>query len=86
MLRDILATEDRGGVLDGNAGLEEIIQTTALQHSTLRFTRERRLADFWREALQKAPQWAMHEMGQPPAVPTLTWEDVFATEYRLPED
>ena len=129
VLQAILEAFDRGDILDGQTGLEEMIQlmsnreaaelesrlvmlmahilewktqrpTTSGRHTIAtqrrriarvrqyapRFTQERILRDFWAEALEEARQYAEEEMGEPPAVPMLTWEDVFETEYRLPTD
>ena len=128
VLREIRAAYARGDILDGNAGLEELldamsgredhqlesrlivlmahilkwktqpptqswVSTIRTQRRALarllrrapRYTQERILRDFWDEALADAMADAADEMGQPPAVDTLTWEEVFETEYRLPE-
>ena len=49
-----------------------------------RFTQERILRDFWEVALADTRRYAEDDMDHPPAVDTLTWEDVFEVEYQLP--
>jgi hypothetical protein len=127
VLREIMAAFDRGDVVDGNAGLEELLDAMSgredhqlesrlivlmahilkwhtqpptrswastirtqrralarLRRRAPRYTQERILRDFWEEVLKEAIADATDEMGQPPAVDTLTWEEVFETEYTLP--
>lgn len=52
-----------------------------LRKEVPRFSQERILGDFWDKALQRAIRKAEREMDQPPAVTTLTWEEVFDTAY-----
>ena len=129
VLREIHAAIDRGDLLEGLTGLEEMINlmskreahelrsrlavlmahvlkwktqpptaswadTIATQREEIaelrdeapRFTRAYIVAREWEKALRKAQRWARSEMGQGPAVDTLTWEEVFEAEYRLPDD
>jgi hypothetical protein len=51
-----------------------------------RFTQERILRDFWEVALADARRQAEDGMNCSPAVDTLTWDEVFETEYRLPAE
>jgi uncharacterized protein DUF29 len=51
-----------------------------------RFTQERIQRDFWEVALADARRHAEDDMNCSPAVDTLTWKEVFETEYRLPAE
>jgi len=129
ILREIQAAFARGDVMDGNAGLEELLDCMSgrednqlesrlivlmahilkwktqrptrswantirtqrrrlarLRHHARRYTQERIVRDFWDDALAEAVEEATGEMGCPPAVETLTWDDVFEVEYRWPEE
>jgi hypothetical protein len=57
-----------------------------LREEAPRFTQAYILANAWEKALRKAQRWAQREMRQRPVVDTLTWDDVFDTAYRLPEE
>ncbi len=116
---------DRGEVLDGLAGLEEMIHLMSrredrelrsrlivlmahilkwktqspsrkswrhtiltqrqeiayLRRDAPRYTPARILEDFWEDALSEAIRRATDDMDQPPAVDTLTWDEVFEVEY-----
>lgn len=116
---------DRGDVLDGLAGLEEMIHLMSrredrelrsrlivlmahilkwktqspgrkswrhtiltqrqeiayLRRDAPRYTQARILEDFWEEALSEAIRRVTDDMDQPPAVATLTWDEVFEVEY-----
>ena len=52
-----------------------------LRRKAPRFTQERILHELWAECLDEARALAEDEMDRPPAVQTLTWEDVFETHY-----
>jgi hypothetical protein len=51
-----------------------------------RFTQERIRRDFWEVALADARRQAEDDMNRSPAVDTLSWDEVFETEYRLPAE
>jgi hypothetical protein len=125
VLSAIHTTIDRGEVLDGLAGLEEMIHlmsrredrelrsrliilmayilkwktqspgSKSWRHTILtqrqeiaylrrdapRYTQSRILEHFWEDALSEAIRRATDEMDQPPAVDSLTWDEVFEVEY-----
>jgi hypothetical protein len=60
---------------------EQRRQLARLRQKAPRFTPERIQRELWDDCLAHACAMAEDEMDCPPAVQTLTWEDVFETRY-----
>ena len=52
-----------------------------LRRDAPRYTQARILEDFWEDALGEGIRRATDEMEQPPAINTLTWDEVFEATY-----